>query len=482
MKMNDPDQVQSDPTSDDYIEIVDLDMPQAHASDVKDGATQSSVERPPLPFLRQRRVQVAATSTILLAALVVLLSVSGAFSWLAAQVHSGVAVQPLPTRAGGFYTPLPSPQQDGLACLVDASWSPDSKQVAVLGYGLNCPLTPGQPSSLQVNIYTAAPHKLIRQVQLDTMISSAFERHASQPLGNSYVNLGSIAWSPTGQELAVSFNTDMAGLVYDGILLLAPNGHEQRVMLWQDNRGNSSSSYLEWDLVRGAPRAIYFSKPFASPTQPVSIVNLQPAPAYRWGANGTLEPASQPANAPIGNPNGASAFTVWQPGAAELMTQQPPDGPTLAVKFLTWNTHFTAWSPDGRYFIDQVYTIGRFVVPHQPSPSHQELDSLGMDQLATLAIRDKALARLLAALLASGQGDSFIAWRPDGRELAMYNGRINIYDCATGRELASLLPPNKPVGLDGGETFSWSPDGSHLMLSSPVWGVLTMWEPGQLPR
>lgn len=485
MKMNDPDQVQPDHTSDDHIEIVDLDMPQANANGVKDDATQAQQQRPllPLPFLRRRRVQVAATSTLLLLALVVLLSVSGAFSWLAAQVHPGVAVQPLPTRAGGFYTPQASPQQDGLACLVDAAWSPDSKQVAVLGYGLNCPQTPGQPSSLQANLYNTAPRKLVRQVQLDSMISSAFEQQASQPLGNAYVNLVSIAWSPAGQELAVSFNTDEAGLVFDGVLLLAPNGHERRAMLWQDNRQNSLSSYLEWDLARGAPRAVYYSpQPAPASQQFAPIVNLQPAPAYRWGVNGLLEPASQPADGAVGNPDGAPAFTLWQPGFAELVTQQTPLGPALAVKFLTWSTLFAAWSPDGRYFIDQVDTMGRFVVPRQPNPSHQELVSLGMDHLATLAIRDKALAGILAILSSEQSGDSFIAWRPDGRELATDNaGQVNIYDCATGHELASLIPSNKPSDLNGGETFAWSPDGSYLLLSSPVWGVLTVWGPGQLP-
>lgn len=481
MMMRNPDQLPPVHTDDDHVEIVDLDALQT-PGDVKDGAKRPAADRPLLSFARQRRVQVAATTTTLLVALVIWLSISGAFSWLAAQVHPDSAVQTIPTQVGGVYTPQPVPLQDGLACLVDASWSPDSQQVAVLGYGQNCPLMPGPSPSLQVNIYNATPPELVGQLQLDGMIRTAFKQHALHPLGNAYVNLGSITWSPSDQELAVSFSTDDAGLIYDGVVMLMWNGQQQRVMLWRDSRGNASSSYLEWDLTSGAPKVVYYNRQLANSLQSVSIVNLQPAPAYRWGANGALDSVSQAEKGSIGNPDGDPAFTIWQPGFAELQTQQPPVGPTLPVKFFTWSTQFAVWSPDGRYFIDQVSTMGRFVIPHRPNPSHQELAALGMDQLATLAIRDKALAGILAAAWSGQANDAYIAWRPDGRELALYtSGRVEIYDCATGRELASLLPPGKPSGLNGGETFSWSPDGSRLMLSSPVWGVLTVWGQGQLP-
>lgn len=479
--MHNPDQLPAEHTDDDHVEIVDLDALQP-PDDEKDSAKRSAADRPLLSFVRQRSVQVAATSTILLVALVIWVSVSGAFSWLAAQANPDSAVLIIPTQVGGVYTPQPVSLQDGLACLVDASWAPDSQQVAVLGYGQNCPLMPGPSPSLQVNIYNAGSHQLVKRMRLDPMIASAFKRHDSQPLGSAYVNLGNITWSPDGQGLAVSFSTDVAGFVYDGVVLITSNGREQRVMLWQDNRQDATSSYLEWDLTRGAPKVVYYSKQLTTSLQNVSIVNLPPAPAYRWGANGALEPVSRAENGPIGNPDGDPMFTVWQPGFVELQTQQPPDGPALPVKFSTWSTQFTVWSPDGRYFIDQVNTTGRFVVPHRPIPSHQELAALGMDQLATLATRDKALAGILVIAWSGQASEAYIAWRPDGRELATYNaGQIDIYDCATGRKLASLIPPGKPSGLNGAETFSWSPDGSRLMLSSPVWGALTTWGPGQLP-
>jgi WD40 repeat protein len=484
MKMNDSGEIPPDHNDDDSFEIVDLDAAQASDEGKKDAADRAMAKRTPArrPFLSQRRVQVAATTAILLAAIALWLSVSGAFSWLTAQVRPGASAPPAPARAAAVYTPPPNAQQDGLACLVDAAWSPDSKQVAVLGYGQSCQLMPGPPPTLQVNIYNGISQKLIRQVQLDGMILSPLRQRSAKSTLAASIDLGSIAWSPDGRQLAISFDTDEVGTVYDGVLLLAPNGQEQRVMLWPDNRQNSSSSYLLWNLVSGEARAIYYLKQTASPMQSPSIVNLQPAPAYRWGTNGALEPAPQPVGGAIGNPAGDPTFTIWQPGFAQIETQIPPLGPSLPVKFLTWSTQFAAWSSDGRYFIDQVNTMGRFVIPHQPIPDQQELVSLGMDQLATLTARDKALAGILATLLSGKADDAYIAWRPNGRELATYAaGRVEIYDCATGRKLASLISPNKPVNLNGDETFAWSPDGSRLMLSSSVWGVLTVWGPGQLP-
>lgn len=482
--MKESDRLQPDHSDEDSFEIVDLDAAQESGDGKKDDADRAIAERTPArrPFLRQRRVQVAATTTLLLVVIALWLSVSGAFSWMVAQVRPGASAPPAPAQAAAVYTPPPNPQQDGLACPVDAAWSPDSKQVAVLGYGHSCQLMPGPPPSLQVNIYNGVSQKLIRQISLDGMILSPLRQHGARPAGASSIDLGSIAWSPDGRQLAISFSTDEIGTVYDGILLLAPNGQEQRVLLWPDNRQNASSSYLVWDLARGEAKVIYSLEQTTSPMQSPSVVNLQSAPAYRWEANGVLEPVLQPAEGAIGNPDGASTFTVWQPGFAELETQIPPLGPSLPVKFFTWDTQFAAWSPDGRYFIDQVYTAGRFVIPHQPTPSHQELVSLDMDQLAPLTVRDKALAGILTKLWSDQAGDAYLAWRPDGRELATYAaGRVEVYDCATGRKLASLIPPNKPVDLNGNETFSWSPDGSRLMLSSSVWGVLTVWGPGQLP-
>ncbi len=107
-----------------------------------------------------------------------------------------------------------------------------------------------------------------------------------------------------------------------------------------------------------------------------------------------------------------------------------------------------------------------------------------MDQLSTLQVRDRALKQVLDALPTSETGSSgmLLSWRPDGRVLAAFNGtNVDLYDCATGRKLASLIPRgDNAVSLGGTDILRWSPDGSRLLLSSVTWGQVSLWEPGQL--
>ena len=70
--------------------------------------------------------------------------------------------------------------------------------------------------------------------------------------------------------------------------------------------------------------------------------------------------AANPASlAPVGNPLGASSFTIWQPGLVTL------DREHNALEF---TTSFMPWSPDGRYFAPSFAVGGRLVHQH---PEHQ---------------------------------------------------------------------------------------------------------------
>jgi hypothetical protein len=70
----------------------------------------------------------------------------------------------------------------------------------------------------------------------------------------------------------------------------------------------------------------------------------------------------------------------------------------------------------------------------------------------------------------------YVAWRPDGNALATFNlandQKLNIYDCATGRLLASHAEPAQPSQFKGVlGALRWSPDGHHLLL--PDGAILT---------
>lgn len=488
--MHNPDAEQQELTGDERVEIIDLDAAQHEtAAQMESYRVDPAVSRlpPRCAFARSRRVQVGATSAILLAALALLLGASGGFSWLAARIRLATALQSTPTRPSFAYSPMRGPEQDGIACLVNAAWSPDGREIAVLGYGKYCSAFQSAPPPAQVNIYDATSHKLAEQIHVGAIISPALARYAPGASNSLTIIYEWVHWSPDGREMAVSFFvSETSGVTLAGLLLLSERGQMQRILLRQVHPTDQLITYpyyYEWDLRSGTIAIVYNEA--NDPVSATSYINIQSSPAYAWGANGVLEPVSVSASntGAVGNPDGSAMFTIWQPGSA-VKYAQSIGSPSRLISGITWTTNFMSWSPDGRYLIDQAVTSARFVVPHQIPLSFSDLVALKLDQLATVNMRDKALANVLAALPATDQSQSSIAiaWRPDGRELATLNGgSITIYDCRTGRALASLIPHNKPVNLDGGDIFAWSPDGSRLLLSSGTWGILNVWGPGQLP-
>jgi len=142
----------------------------------------------------------------------------------------------------------------------------------------------------------------------------------------------------------------------------------------------------------------------------------------------------------------------------------------------TWNTDFAAWSPDGRYLIDEIGLTGLLQPPGQLFPSHKALVALGLNQAPLLPIHDGALLMVVERATA-------LAWSPDGRILAAYTAGniINLYDCVNGHKLASLLVQTKyPAPAAQAIIMRWSSDGSHLLLSSVAWGLMSIWSPNHL--
>lgn len=153
-------------------------------------------------------------------------------------------------------------QQDGLACLVDAQWSPNSALIAVLGYQHDCPEVNELPGIL--NIYKASNSELIAQWQIDDTILNILNRPATST-GNAVSSFGtvpksindgesrvigfnysSVLWSPDGNRLAVSFMTSMEQQRMQGLLLMDVNGRHTQLML-QSQRGVDELP-IEWDL------------------------------------------------------------------------------------------------------------------------------------------------------------------------------------------------------------------------------------------
>jgi WD40 repeat protein len=184
---------------------------------------------------------------------------------------------------------------------------------------------------------------------------------------------------------------------------------------------------------------------------------------------GTAIVAPQPG--PIGNPDGGSSFTIWQPGLAIILSQA--HSPSIYI----WKTSVTAWSPDGNYLVEGVSLKAIIEPSGRHFPNEGILNDLHLNHTPLLPIRDTALLRATLGSLA-------MAWRPDGRVLATTNftGSVDLYDCATGQKLATLIPHMNHTPISGSPALlRWSPDGTRLLLSSAQWGIINTWGPGQLP-
>ena len=482
------------------IEITDLEP--SEPTDTLDKikrnlSAQVEKKLPARPFLlKHGKVQLAALTTVVLVGLIIVLSTSGVFSFLVSHVTHHPA-SPSPGSSNVLLY-----EQNTMRCLVDTAWSPDNQQIAVLGYGVDCPQ--GTPVPGLVNVYDGHSAKLLVHLHPDAAIQSALKKQFKQFAGKQVpppIYFHSILWSPDGRSLALlfiaaTFSNPTAPRI-DGVFLLGKNG-KQRVFLRPETPEEAHfASYVRWDLQQGVATLVPYHAIIENSNQ---FIFTSAALSYYWGADDVLVPDTQAGNPsrlvptlnPVGNPVGASSFSTWQPGSIIHITQSG-NGPPHVPGVYVWQTYFPAWSPDGRFLVDGLIAGALLEVPGQKMPGQQALKDLGVDQLPVLQVQNKALVQVLNTLSSfpdtngnSNGGPSInVSWRPDGRVLAMYNAdHVDIYDCVTGHKLASLAPLMPPDSLNSyiNGLLRWSPDSTHLLLSSTIWGPMQLWGPGQLPK
>ncbi|HVB25484.1 MAG TPA: hypothetical protein VNG51_26340 [Ktedonobacteraceae bacterium] len=473
------------------VEMSDLNVPGSenlvnnHKRSVTTRATSSSL--PKSLFLRRKSVLLVCTSVCFMIGVIILASLSNVFSFISTSLlHPDAVIQAPYNTINATPTVF---QQDGLACTINAAWSPDSKRVAVLGYSQNCTLDHYQTSL--VNIYDVSTNKRLTQTHPDTAIISKFRKLHPEANDAPVIVYNHVCWSPDGSEMALSFFLSLlpnpAVPAMDGILLIKEQG-EQTVLLRPLSKNGIPNTYITWDLERGV--SFQGNKPFP-PFPPYLGFDIAPAQAYSWKAGGLLadnplvDKGGQLRNrvSPIGNPISGPFFTPWQSGRVS----GNPAAENGKGSYM-WQTSFAAWSPDERYFTD-IYTGGQLLPADQSSSSQQGPGKQGSNQIPTLIMHDRALELLIhmnAQQAAKAQKEfvlPIISWRPDGRILAVYkDGQVDLYDCLSGQKIKALLPHGSiPVNLlEGSDTLSWSPNGTYLLLSSSTWGVINLWGPDQL--
>jgi hypothetical protein len=400
------------------------------------------------------------------------------------------------------------------SCYADVHWSPDGAHVAILN---NCLIGGGRYTRnglLLVNPLTGARSErislddmIIQEAQIPTKCTS---RGGYQFEQTPTVNVRQIIWAPDSERLVIPFGywnytplEQPVGCSHEsaGVLILDASGNMDKFLLREKE---SASGPLRWDLQTG---------------EVAGIDALPPALAYQWGSGGELTPvdALSTATPPsaispgaIGDPAGGSMISVWQP--ARIFLSKPPGHAPTGYGAYTLTTEFSALSPDGRYLIPDVYLYGRFVPDGRAKLDDADLKELIGSDVPMIPVRDAALQQALLDIPMSANGAesnrfsrASIAWRPDGRLLAMsapycyiecahgsvsvtqtpipgndtsageYARRfIRLYQGDSGRVALDLTPPNGEA--DG--LLNWAPDGKRLLLLRTADAII--WNMGAL--
>lgn len=433
---------------------------------------------------RSPRRRVGVVTTIVFIVLVLLLIAVSYQSGLLA-ILASVRFQ-TPTSSPPRIVPEALAQTGAFSCVMDAAWSPNSAYLAILGYHHDCTSYAPEPGLMAV--YDVHTNRKIEQVALDAPALQALHRYSVTNVGIFY---HSILWSPDGTRLAVLFSVASSVAPFEGILLVDRDGGQVKVMLYRDTSTTLANEYLSWDIQQGKPASIAYT-PLISHAF-TYIVNVPVAISYTWGGDGTLIPGADPDISPIligptGNPDGGASFTPWQSGQVSL-TYQNGNSPVYLPGVYAWSTSFAAWSPDGRYIADGIDIAGQLTSPTILPMGEQAQEALQAAGLPTLPVRDAGMAQIVAGLkvptiTSPGTVEENVAWRPDGRVVAVMDGsnHIDIYNCSSGHLLAALpLPTGVASDIGGLIVLRWSPDGRRLLASGPMIGAGVVWGPGQLP-
>jgi hypothetical protein len=236
---------------------------------------------------------------------------------------------------------------------------------------------------------------------------------------------------------------------------------------------------------------------------PSSFAGLPPARGYTWTNGGALLPqtplSSPPSAAPlsltaVGAPSGAKEFSLWQPGVVFAKLFAPLGAkPELAAPWMASDA--AAWSPDGRYLAERVAIAGLLAASDAPIPDPPTLTSYGWAQAPAIPIRDRRLRQAMAlakdhSFATFGEPGVLVAWRPDGKLLAVNantpDHAVLIFDCATGKQVAALPPPDGPNQgpflENQPNVLRWSPDGKQLAIFDTELAQITIWGGSLLPR
>lgn len=452
----------------------------------------------------QRQERPRNPVAMLLGSLVVVIVVASVIGTLAATGRFGGASGGVGGGILGAPVAVSTLRTAQLLCPSGAAFSPDGAELAVIGTTDSCHASPFGFSDFNGHVlalFDAHLGTLQRTIPLDSLVGyDPYAPRAAQRI--RAIRFVSLGWSPEGKSIAVAYATFGASstITFETVV---------------------DSGLLLIDTTTGVATTIHGDAGFFSPTGTTTgypVWNLgqhvvSPAAAteagltYTWTSDGQIRPVapvsprplnrlpvSAGARYPVGEPDGDSTFTLWQPGV--LLGPGVLNAGSGRDAFLT---AFSSWSVNGTYAT--LMLAGAAVAA--PAPGQPDVASISGGSppalplpaaLPAVPARDAALTAVATEIGATGW--SLVAWNPLGSLLASVNcgGKsgplLEVRDTETGNVLGTAQVP-LPAGEPGCRDFNapetlgdypapdelllWSPDGHTLLVCDERGSTLALW-------
>lgn len=394
-------------------------------------------------------------------------------------------------------------EQGSVNCPFGAAYSPDGGHIAIIGTQATCaPHTTSLTPHVAV-IYDAHSGVMTLYARLEQLIGIDTTLPLAQEPVRA-VNYFSLGWAPDGHHLAIIFTafTSEDIITTDtewdaGLIVLDTERGTARVLHGDSGffalPGSPANGFPIWNVATGAE---------------VSAFSPDSGLAYAWNARGMPYPIVKargsfnqlPITAgpryPIGNPDGNSTFTIWQPGLIL--------GSGANVGAAIFTTVFPSWSPDGQY-VTLITAGAQLPLAQQPTVADSSAAGRGgivayptPSVMPSTPARDPALIGVQRH--AGTSGWALVAWNPAGTLLASVDCtsastqtlEIRATDSAIIKGSATLPLTTGDTGCrnlsSGASAFPaqpmmllWSPSGDRVMVCDQKAGTLTIWSTEQSP-
>lgn len=377
-----------------------------------------------------------------------------------------------------------------------AYFTPDDERIALTGA-----VKPCQQFTRGINrcghglaIYDAHTGALIQMLPIEPLlgVTTPADSPAHARGSDGYVHLDALGWSPDSTWFAMVYTvfdnpapTSPDDILDSGLLLVNPQAGGTRVIRGDSGYftalGGKPGAHPIWRLSSSAETTSY---------------SVAPGLIFAWNSAGLPFPTAPvksalselPPNAgaryPVGDPDIAAPFTIWQPGVVIGPGSAQIGGRSAFV------TTFPSWTTDGASLGE--ITVGLALpTPVQANATISAPSGVASPAIAEPATlpaapaRDVALARVQEAIGAYGW--AAVAWNPTGGVLASVicfarkGQSVELRDTASGSIIGDAplnLRPGDPGCGDANNAnlhMTWSHDGAELLVVDRAAATLTLW-------